>query len=207
MFRKLCSILTALLFVAGFGLASTGVAQARNVVPHHGSYSGVDHHGRVVTFTFDGTQVSHFSVGHLVIGGAHVSRGMWHETCHNGYCTRGSWTSDGHVSGAWRAGGSSTWTSWTASVAPAVHPYAGTYMGSDHTGLRVHLSYHSGYLRGFTLDHNRIGDAQVSNRSFSVCYPTICFKGHWETEYYVVGSWRHSNSTTWRAWEAYAYAT
>jgi hypothetical protein len=132
---------------------------------------------------------------------------MWHETCHNGYCFKGQWVSDTHVTGSWRHGGSSTWTAWSASVAPAIRPYTGTYMGSDHRGLRVHLSFHSGHVRAFTLDHNPVGDAAVHGGAFDVCHRTVCFKGHWESDYLVVGSWRYSNSHVWNPWEAYAYAT
>jgi hypothetical protein len=206
MIRKLISTLAVLVSIAGFGFAAAGSASA-SVIPHHGGYTGVDHGGRVVTFSYDGTQVTHFSVGHQVIGGAHVSQGMWHETCHNGMCTKGSWSTDGHATGFWRYGGG-TWVPWSASSTPQMTPYAGTYMGNDHTGLRVHLSYHSGHLRGFTLDHNLVGDAPVSHGSFETCHRVICIKGHWENEYYVVGSWRHvsGSSTAWHTWEAYAYA-
>ncbi|MCW2843328.1 MAG: hypothetical protein JWN22_1244 [Nocardioides sp.] len=219
MIRKISSVVIALLAMTGLGLASAGLgfahsgtaspapAAARAVIPNHGSYSGVDHHGRIVTFSFSGTDVSHFAVNHLVIGGAYVSRGMWHETCHGGICTRGAWVTDGHVTGFWRYGGDPSWTAWSASSTPAMTPYGGTYMGTDHTGLRVHLSFNGGYVRGFSIDHNVVGDAPVTNGSFEVCHRVICYQGHWENEYYVVGSWRHASGGTWRPWEAYAYAT
>ena len=197
------------LATAGFGLASTAPAtsaQALSVVPQHGSYSGVDHRGRIVTFSFSGTQVSHFQVNHLVIGGAHASQGRWHETCHNGVCTKGAWITDSHVSGFWRHASDSSWTAWDARTSPPVTPYPGTYMGNDHSGLRVHLSFHNGHVKNFNVDHNAVGDAAVSDGKFEVCHQSICFKGDWENDYTVVGSWRYSNSHHWRPWEAYAYA-
>jgi hypothetical protein len=208
MIRKLASVLAALLCVAGFGLGTAGSAQAQSVIPHHGTYTGVDHHGRMVTLSFNGTEITHFQVAHLSFGNAHVSQGMWHERCNGGVCFKGAWVTDGHVAGFWKYGGDSSWTPWSATFTPPVTPYTGTYMGHDHTGLRVHLSYHSGHLRAFTLDHNLVGDAPVGHdRSFDVCHRVVCFKGHWEGEYTVVGSWRYVSGHEWHAWEAFAYAT
>jgi hypothetical protein len=220
MLRRLTALAAALLMTVGLGLATTGsgaasavpgvptarAAAAVSVIPHHGSYAGVDHHGRMVTFSFNGNQVAHFAVNHQVLGGAHVSNGAWHETCHNGMCTKGMWSTDGHVTGSWRSGGG-TWTSFTASSSPRITPYSGTYLGSDHSGLSIHFSFGNGFLRGFRVDHNHVGDAAAGSGKFETCHQTICFKGHWETEYMVVGSWRHANSSQWRPFEAYAYAT
>lgn len=207
MIRKLVSTLAVLLCVAGFTAGTASTAEARSVIPNHGSYSGVDHGGNQVTFSFDGTVITHFSIGHLYIGTAHVSQGMWHERCNNGVCFKGEWRTSTHVAGFWRYGGGQ-WVPWSASTTPPLMPYTGTYMGRDHTGLNVHLSYHGGYLRGFRLDHNVIGDAAVHHGSFDVCHRVICFKGHWESDYQVVGEWRYtSNPHEWHAWEAFAYAT
>jgi hypothetical protein len=217
MIRKLLSVTAALLFVAGFGVATSGTAVAggggggaavrQSVIPHHGVYNGVDQHNRHISFTFGGThsnEMTHFTVGHQVIGGAHVSNGMWHETCHNGMCTKGQWTSDGHVTGAWRHGGSHTWTTFTASFNPPAHPYAGTYAGRDHRQLSIRFSFSNNRLVDFTLDHNVHGSAAVTNRHFETCFRTICIKGHWQTQYDVVGSWRYVNSHEWNAWDAFA---
>lgn len=216
MTRKLLGIVTALLVagglaVGGSGLASTAAtttahASAMSVLPHSGSYSGVDHHGRMITFTFGGNYMSHFMVNHTLIGGAHVSNGMWHETCHNGLCTKGAWLTDSHVQGSWRTGGG-TWVHFDARVAPPVVPYAGTYMGRDHSGLSIHLAYHGGRITTFKADHNEVGAGAVSGGRFEYCGNGICVKGHWESDYTVVGLWRFANSTHWRQWEAYAYAT
>ena len=206
MLRKLCSVAAALICIAGLGLAASAPAQARSVLPHHGTYTGVDHGQRIVSLSFNGTTVTHFTVGHLVIGSAHVSNGMFHETCHNGYCFKGMWMTDTRVEGYWRHGGSHTWTPWSATVNQAVVPYAGPYLGRDHRTLRVHFSYHSGYVRSFSLDHNLLGDAPVSNGGFDVCFTSICVKGHWQDPYNVVGSWRYRNSSEWNPWEVNAYA-
>jgi hypothetical protein len=216
MLRKLCSAAVALLFVAGFGVGVSGIsasaadgARLRSVIPHHGTYTGADQDGRHVSFSFGGThgnQMTHFTVGHQVIGGAHVSNGAWHETCHNGLCTKGMWQTNGHVTGAWRHGGSHTWTTFTATSNAVDHPYTGTYMGRDHRNLSIRFSYSGGHLMHFTLDHNVIGSAPVTNRQFSACHGTICFQGRWQTAHQVVGSWRYTNSHEWNAWEAYAFA-
>jgi hypothetical protein len=218
MIRKLGAAVAAVLCVAGFGVATSGTAiagdggggaaQRQSVIPHHGTYHGTDQHGRNVSFTFGGAhsnEMTHFSVAHLVIGGAHVSNGMWHETCHNGYCTKGQWTSDGHVSGSWRPGGG-TWTTWSASFNPPSHPYTGTYVGRDHRQLSVHLSYRPGTLVDFKLDHNVLGSAPVTLRHFDTCFQHVCIKGHWQTDHEVVGQWRYANSHEWIGWEAYAYS-
>ena len=218
MIRKLLAATAALLCVAGFGVATSGTAVAgdggggaamRSVIPHHGTYNGTDHHGNHVSFTFGGThsnQMTHFTVGHQSFGGAHVSNGMWHETCHNGYCTKGQWTSSSHVTGSWRHGGSHTWVPFTASFNPPPHPYAGHYAGRDHRNLSIQFSFSNNRLVNFTLDHNVLGSASVVNRHFETCFRTICIKGHWQTTHDVVGQWRYSNSHEWNGWEANAYS-
>ena len=110
--RLVAIVAAALALTAGLLVGST-TAQAASVLPEPGHYLGHDHHARVITFSFSGNQMMHFRVNHHLIGGAHVSHGMWHETCHGGYCTKGMWTSDTHVSGAWRHGGG-TWVHFTA---------------------------------------------------------------------------------------------
>jgi hypothetical protein len=203
--RKLASVLAALACAAGLSVATIPAAQAA-VIPVHGAYDGVDHHQRQVSFSFNGTTINHFRVGSLTIGTAHVSNGMWHETCGGGYCFKGQWITDTHVQGFWRHGGSHEWTSWSASTMQ-IRPYVGSYMGSDHTGLRIHFTYSNGSLRAFTWDHNHIGDARVApDGSFNVCHPTFCFKGHWQSDYYVVGEWRHASQSTWHTWDANAYS-
>jgi hypothetical protein len=84
MLRKLLAALAALIVTTGLTLAYTSGADARSVLPAEGNYAGVDHSGRMVTLSFGGNYMSHFTVGHKVIGGAHVSKGAWHETCHGG---------------------------------------------------------------------------------------------------------------------------
>lgn len=213
MIRKLLAATVAVLCVAGFGVATSGTAVAgggaaqRSVLPHHGTYNGTDQHGRHVSFTFGGAhsnQMSHFTVGHQPFGGAHVSHGMWHETCHNGWCTKGQWTSDRHVTGSWRQGGSHTWTTFTATFNPPSHPSQGHYAGQDHRQLRITFSLSSSQVVHFTLDHNVIGSATVTNRHFDVCHHRVCFKGHWQTDHYVVGAWRYASSHEWNGWEATA---
>ncbi len=212
MTRRLSALVIALLWVAGVGLAGTPAqaqaqAQVRNVIPHHGVYQGTDHGGRVVSFSFGNhNQLTHFTVGHLVIGGAHVSNGAWHETCHNGYCFKGQWVSDSVVHGAWRHGSSQSWTAFTTHFQPTPPPYQGTYMGWDHHGTRIHLSYASHQVVGFRIGQTVIGNAHVSDRRFEVCHQHVCFKGHWQTDHEVVGSWRPATGSTWVGWEAYAYS-
>lgn len=203
--RKLLAAAAALVCATGLALTAAPAADAA-VVPVHGAYDGVDHHGRLVSFSFNGTAISHSRVGSVTIGTAHVSNGMWHETCGNGYCFKGQWVTDQHVQGFWRHGGSHEWTSFSA-TATAVVPYVGSYLGRDHTGLRIHFGFRDGRLRAFSWDHNVIGDAVVAHDgSFSVCHPTLCFKGHWQDSYYVVGQWRHPHQSTWTNWTANAYS-
>jgi hypothetical protein len=209
MIRKLSAFLAALALTvtgaAGLAVATSSAAQA-SVIPVVGTYGGVDHGGRPVSLSYNGVMVTHVTIGTLTIGGAHVSNGMWHETCHNGYCTKGQWITDKHVQGYWRHGSSSTWTPFTASTS-VVTPYVGPYMGRDRTNLSIHFRYHQGYVRAFTWDHNVIGDAQVMrDGSFSACTHTFCFKGHWQSDYDVAGEWRHASSSSWTTWDAHAYA-
>ncbi|MEP9363150.1 hypothetical protein ABLE68_09315 [Nocardioides sp. CN2-186] len=212
MIRKLSAIVTAALCVVGLAVATSAPAQA-NVVPSHGGYAGVDHGARPVTFSFNGTQITHFTVGSghsaLVIGTAHVTNGMWHETCGGGYCFKGGWTTDNHVSGFWRHGGSHSWVSWTATYHPVTSftPFGGSYMGRDHRQLSVHLTYRGGFITGFTWDSNHFsGNVRVTNGKFEHCYSNFCIKGTWEDETRVVGQWRYPNSTQWTGWEMQAYA-
>ena len=206
MIRRLSALLLALLCLAGFGIAGSP-AQAQAVIPHHGVYQGTDHGGRAVSFSFGNhNQLTHFTVGHLVIGGAHVSNGMWHETCHNGYCFKGQWVDDGTVHGAWRHGSSQAWTTFTAHFRPSQPPYEGTYMGWDHHGTRIHLSYAGHQVLNFKIGNTVIGNAHVIDRRFEVCHQHVCFKGHWQTDHEVVGSWRTASGSTWVGWEAFAYA-
>ncbi|MFC6041463.1 hypothetical protein ACFP8W_06995 [Nocardioides hankookensis] len=208
MLRKLMAVLAALAVATGLTVAVTAItsgADAKAVLPAHGNYSGVDHAGRVVTFSFSGNYMSHLTINHHTIGGAHVAGAAWHETCHNGFCTRGTWTTDTHVAGSWRTGGGH-WTHFSASVVPSLRPYAGPYMGRDHTGLAIHLTYGSSMIHGFKLDHSVRGNIAVHNAKFDTCLSSICVKGHWQSDYEVVGSWRPVHGSHWVSFEAYAYA-
>ena len=203
-----CAVAAAVAFspLAEAGGGGTTAPAARAALPTHGTYSGVDHHGRIISFTFSGSYMGHFTVSRTVIGGAHVGSTAWHETCHNGMCTKGTWVTDTHVSGYWRQSGGS-WVAFSAWVHPAFSPYQGSYMGHDATGLRVHFSYRGG-IHNLTLDHNNHGAVPVSpNGTFDVCLASICVKGQWQTDYEVSGSWRPKNGSHWTQWDAYAYAT
>jgi len=200
--------------VTAFGLAATAstaasgsgaAAASQTVLPAGGSYYGVDHAGRTITFSFGGNQMSHFAINHQVFGSAHVSSGAWHETCHNGLCTKGRWVSDHHVKGSWRHGGGE-WVHFDARTAPPAKPYPGPYMGDDHGDRDVHLNFRDGQVRDLKLDGTNYGDAHVNHGKFDFCRHDRCFKGHWETDTMVVGSWRYSNSHDWHGWEAWAYA-
>ena len=137
MIRRLTGIAAALVLTGGIGLTAAGLglastaangsvpaasaaapaapaAPALSVLPNSGSYTGVDHAGRTITFTFGGNQMSHFMTNHQVVGGAHVSNGMWHETCHNGICAKGHWENDTTVVGLWRYSNSNHWRQWEA---------------------------------------------------------------------------------------------
>src|SRR5690349_9298693 len=126
MLRKLLAVLAAAACAAGLALtfspfaeAGKGSASARAALPMHGAYAGVDHGGRIVSFMFSGNYMSHFTVKHTVIGGAHVGSDAWHETCHNGMCTKGMWVTDTHVTGFWRTA-NGHWTSFSAWYEPPI---------------------------------------------------------------------------------------
>jgi hypothetical protein len=51
--RRLASVLVALVCAAGLSVVGGGSAYA-SVVPVHGVYDGVDHHGRIVSFRSTG---------------------------------------------------------------------------------------------------------------------------------------------------------
>lgn len=206
MIRKLMAAAAAVLTAATLSLVAQAPAQA-TVLPSSGTYSGTDAHGRHVSLSFGNhNQMSHFTVAHQVFGGAHVSNAMWHETCHNGFCTKGAWVNDSEIHGAWRQGGGH-WTTWTVRFngAPTATHHAGPYNGVDHTGLRIAFGYTASHgVVSFKLDHNLIGNAPVRNGFFDTCHHQVCIKGHWQTSRYVVGSWRFANSSHWTAWEARA---
>jgi hypothetical protein len=205
MIRKLCTALAILATVTGLALVASP-AEA-SVIPQHGNYKGTDHGGRMVTMSFAGNQMSHLTVGHQYFGGAHVSNGMWHETCANGWCSKGQWSEDGRVTGSWRHGSSSTWTPFTVMVENPIRPYQGTYMGHDHRGLGVHLSFNGSHVMDFTWDSNVIGSASVSGDAFQACHRNFCFKGHWQSAHEVVGSWWYQNAAhDTHPWEAWAYS-
>jgi hypothetical protein len=203
MLRKLLTVAAALVATAGLGLAAAP-AQA-SVIPHHGEYKGHDasHPARTVSFTYSGTQMSHFTINHQVFGGAHVSHGAWHETCHNGFCTKGQWTSDGVVRGAWRHGGGH-WTSFEVHYERSIAHHRGTYIGRDQhgKGVNVHLSAHNAVT--WTLDQVGTVTGTMHNNRVEACNHTMCFRGHWQHEHEIVGSWWHKNSphhvVAWDVW-------
>lgn len=206
MTRKLVALLATVLMTAGFGLASTTAAQAA-VIPHHGHYTGHDYDRRAVSFSFNGTQMSHFMVGHQSFGGAHVSNGAWHETCANGYCTKGAWKTDTLVEGFWRHG-SGHWTAWSVTIPTASTRYHGTYQGRDVSKNPVHFSYAHHRLTHFTINgHAMFADPTVNAHGVfaETCKGTWCIKGHWADDYTVQGYWR--DGSTWHFWEARAYAS
>jgi opacity protein-like surface antigen len=208
MLRKLLAVLAAVACIGGLAAAQSPVAVAkeqRSVLPSHGNYVGVDAHGRIVSFSFSTNYMSHFTVSNAVIGGAHVGSSAWHETCHNGMCTKGMWVTDTHVQGSWRHGGGA-WVHFSANYQPPVMPYVGPYMGDDHAGLSVRFAYRHGMIVGFELDHSNRGDISVSNGRFDTCLRSICVKGHWQSDYSVVGAWRAVGSNQWFQWEVHAYA-
>ena len=62
MIRKICSILVAVLCIAGFSVATSGTADAaRTVIAKRGAYQGMDHQGNVVRFHFAGNDITNFS--------------------------------------------------------------------------------------------------------------------------------------------------
>lgn len=207
MFRKTLAVIGTLAAVSASLMLGSATAEA-SVIPKNGGYHGVDHGHRNVSFSFSGNQMTHFMVGDQSFGGAHVSNGMWHETCHNGFCTKGSWTSDGHVTGYWRLGSSHTWVSWTAVHQVPAPPsiYHGPYSGVDHHGTRIHLRF-DGHVRSFQIGHTSYGDASVNHTGhFAFCTHTVCVQGHFQDRTVVVGHWRHAGSHTWIPWDANAYA-
>jgi hypothetical protein len=209
MLRKLSAVLAALVVMTGLGFAVTSGADAKSVLPAGGAYAGVDHGGRMITFSFSGNTMTHFTVNHTVIGGAHVGGGAWHETCHNGMCTKGMWVTDHHVTGSWRSASGGAWVHFNVYYKPGstIPPYTGAYLGQDRSGLRVHLTFRDGTIHGFSLNHSARGNIAVRGSTFETCLPSICVKGHWQSEYEVIGSWRPVNSSTWVPWDAYAYAS
>ncbi|CAN5406947.1 hypothetical protein BH09ACT12_BH09ACT12_38070 [soil metagenome] len=56
------------------------------------------------------------------------------------------------------------------------------------------------------LDHSVRGNIPVHNATFETCLPSICVKGHWQSEYEVIGSWRPVHGSHWVSFDAYAYA-
>jgi hypothetical protein len=205
MLRKLTAAVAALFVVAGFGLAAAAPAQAKGVLPVHGSYTGKDHANRHISFTFSGNQITKFTVGHHVIGGAHVSHGMWHETCHNGYCTKGQWQLDFHVVGYWRNPGGH-WTAFSASAPQP--PQQGDFMGRDHQGNFVHVSFNGTRVHDFTIEgYGDFPDAHVSHGAWheTCSHAGWCYRGRFQGPHTVVGEWR-TRGSVWHAWEAHAYS-
>jgi hypothetical protein len=203
MIRKLCISVATLVAVTGLALVAAP-AQA-TVIPHHGQYQGRDasHPARTVSFSFSGTQMTHFTVNHHVFGGAHVSNGMWHETCHNGFCTKGQWLGDGHVRGAWRPGGGH-WTGFDVYYEQSIVHHRGNYLGDDHhdRDVRLHLATHGAVT--WTLDQVGTVTGSLRGNTVEACNTTICFRGHWQHDYEVVGSWWYRNSPhhtiAWDVW-------
>ena len=212
MIRKFGTALAVILCLAAVSLAAPAQAKS-GVLPTGGSYSGMDHHGRTITFHFNGSnQISSFYVNSTLIGDshskhtAHTSGGAWHETCHNGYCTKGTWQTDFYVVGYWR-GPTGSWTPFTASVPQP--PHRGSYMGTDHGGADIHLTYNGTHVHSFSVSgHLVFPTVQVTQGSWSeVCsHDGWCYRGHFQGANTVVGEWR-TRGSVWHAWEAYAYAS
>ncbi len=207
MIRRLAAVLAALVCLAASGLAAAP-AQARTVTPRQGSYVGADQQGRHVAFSLvHASRLWLFTLnGHHFVGGAPVSGSTVPETCHDGVCFKGQWTSETTASGAWRYAGSSTWTAWQALYTELPAPHVGSYRGVDHSGRQVQLTFDG------TLVTVRIGDhimvaTSVRYRTFEVCHPHVCIRGRWNAVTYVVGSWRLPSSSTWTAWEAHAHSS
>jgi hypothetical protein len=205
MLRKLTAAAAVLFCVAGLGLAAVAPAQAKSVLPTHGSYTGKDHADRKITFTFSGNHMSHFTVGSHLIGGAHVSNGMWHETCHNGYCTKGQWQLDFHVVGYWRTPGGH-WTAFSANAPQP--PHQGDFMGRDHQGNFVHVSFHGSRVHDFTVEgYGDFPEAHVSHGAWheTCSHAGWCYRGRFQDAHTVVGEWR-TRGSVWHAWEARGYS-
>ena len=115
------SLITATIVLAisliGFTVAAeaAGTAQDRTTI-RAGRYVGRDAQGQTVRFFFNGSQVSHFTVGDAHMGDAAVSHGGWHNACHHGYCFNGSWVSSTQVHGSWRVSSSSAHHGWHANL-------------------------------------------------------------------------------------------
>lgn len=101
------AVAVLVLAVAAMGATATTSTARSSALPTQGWYEGIDHHHRTITFYYDGKNyMSHFTVGHKLIGGAHVSghEAAWHRTCHGGYCSSGMWVTDTQVHGTWDPG-------------------------------------------------------------------------------------------------------
>lgn len=216
--RKVAAILAATACAVGLAVAygplaeaestpSTSTKAAAAVLPTHGTYKGVDHAGRIITFSFAGNYMGHFAVNNMLIGGAHVGGSAWHETCHGGMCTKGTWVSDHHVQGSWRTR-DGHWTTFSAYHQPVatINPYIGSYRGEDHAGISIHLMYRHGTIADFKLDHSVRGNIPVSNGRFNHCLPSVCVEGHWASDNRIVGKWKAVGSTHWFSWEVNAYS-
>lgn len=203
---RLLAVIGALLLLTA-GLLSVAPAAQASVLPAHGSYHGVDHGSRTVSFTFSGNQMMHFSLDSQVIGGAHVSNGAWHETCHNGMCTKGMWVTDKHVTGYWRASGGH-WVSFSATLQQS-NPYKGTYMGSDIHHASISFTYGHGYLTSVVIAGGHFPNVPVTHGHFSTCHSGVCFQGHWQDDYEVVGHWstHHAGTVYSFSWTARAFSS
>ena len=149
--------------------------------------------------------MSNFTVGGHKIGGAHVSSGAWHETCHGGYCTKAHWQLDFHVVGYWRTP-SGHWTAFSASTTQP--PHQGDYMGMDHANRSVRVSFNGTTVHNFRIDGiGTFANAHVSGGAWhETCNShNLCYRGRFDGSNTVVGEWRHRGGT-WVAWEAYAFA-
>lgn len=114
MIKRTFTVLIAALVlgVAGGAVASTASA---TIIATPGHYSGHDSQENHIGLHWNTQQhMNNFTVNyHFVIGGAHTSNAMWHETCHNGYCTAGAWTGPRTISGYYRHGSSGHKVHWT----------------------------------------------------------------------------------------------
>ena len=114
------SLITATVALTISLLGLTAAAEAVNTgpiptTPKPGRYTGRDVQGHTLGFTFNGTQISHFSVGRVRIGSAQVTHGGWH-VCHNTHCFNGSWTGSSQVHGSWSHAGANHHYGWHANL-------------------------------------------------------------------------------------------
>jgi hypothetical protein len=208
MLRKLGAGAVAALLIAGVGWTATASgepsAEARGVyrVPAPGSYQGMDHHGRQVSFVFTGQHITGFKVDQQPIGSGGFFLEGWTETCDGaGWCSGGSWQTNTHVVGRWR-NPTGVWTAWSADLPGQSRGYQGQYSGTDHYDHEVRFVRSGHRVVHFNVAGRSVGSAVVAQGAWpETCNAGSCFKGHWLDDDHVVGSWRQEGGH-WVAWEA-----